>query len=163
MKENLNFYENGRQPQFLWKWKTTSISLLTQRKTFLGECWPSKLQELEEDLNSFENEIQPQFLWKWKTASTSLEMEDNLNFTFGQLHAMSPVDAKDHSISHTKATFFTCISKGNKFRKTTVHGFVANTRVMSSSDVRGPQCFQTESSISHMHISATIGRRTAFF
>ena len=80
LSNQLNFYENGRQPQFLWKWKTTSISLLTQRKTFLGECWPSKLQELEEDLNSFENEIQPQFLWKWKTTSFFWKKEDNPNF-----------------------------------------------------------------------------------
>jgi hypothetical protein len=53
MEDDLNFWGNGRRPQFIQKWKTTS--------TF-GEM---------EDSLSFV---------KWKTTSTFGEMEDSLSF-----------------------------------------------------------------------------------
>ena len=43
MEDDLNILENGRQPQFFSKWKTTSIFL-----------------KLEDNLNCFENGRHPQ-------------------------------------------------------------------------------------------------------
>jgi hypothetical protein len=45
MEDDLSFLENGRRPQFFFKWKTTSILL-----------------KMEDDLNSFENGRRPQFI-----------------------------------------------------------------------------------------------------
>jgi hypothetical protein len=44
MEDDLNFLENRRQPQLLWKWKPTLI--------FGNERQP-QLFEMEEDLNFF--------------------------------------------------------------------------------------------------------------
>ena len=68
-EDNLNIFENGRWPQYFWKWKTTSIFL-----------------KMEDNLNIFENGRRPQYFflngrqpkffikykttsifWKWKT------------------------------------------------------------------------------------------------
>ena len=53
MEDNLNIIENGRQPQYFWKWKTTSIFL-----------------KMEDDLNIFDNGIRPQYI-----------MEEDLNIS----------------------------------------------------------------------------------
>ena len=54
MEDDLICSGNGRQPQFVREWKTTSI-----------------FQELEDDLNFRE----------WKTTSIFQEMEDDLHFS----------------------------------------------------------------------------------
>ena len=53
MEDNLNIIENGRRPQYFWKWKTTSIFL-----------------KIEDDLDIFENGI-------W---SNIFQMQDDLIF-----------------------------------------------------------------------------------
>ena len=50
MENDLNFKANGRQPQFLGKWKTTSSLRLMEDDLIL--------RQMEDDLN---------FLAKWKT------------------------------------------------------------------------------------------------
>ena len=52
MEDDLNIFENGRRPQYFWKWKTTSIFLNGRR---------------------------PQYFLTWKTTSIFLKMEDDLN------------------------------------------------------------------------------------
>jgi hypothetical protein len=49
MEDDLTFFENGRRPHFLCKWKTTSFPLL-----------------MEDNLKCFVNLRQPLFLWKLK-------------------------------------------------------------------------------------------------
>jgi hypothetical protein len=73
MEDDLNFFNriqpqfwgNGRQSQFVWKWKMTSICL-----------------KMEDDLNLFENGRGPHFFGKWKTTTTFKEMEDDLKYFF---------------------------------------------------------------------------------
>jgi DICT domain-containing protein len=54
MEDDLNFFLNGRRPQFFFKWKTTSILLKMEDNLnfFL----------MEEDLNIFVISRQPQYL-----------------------------------------------------------------------------------------------------
>ena len=52
MEDDLNFISNGRQPQFFFKWKTTSI--------FFWLKTTSISFQMEDDLN---------FFFKWKTTS----------------------------------------------------------------------------------------------
>jgi hypothetical protein len=61
MEDNLNCSGKGRRPQFLRKWKTTSIS-----------------QETEDDLN-FRKWKTTSIFRKWKTTSIFRDKEDDLN------------------------------------------------------------------------------------
>jgi hypothetical protein len=72
MEDDLNFSGNGRRPQFLRKWKTSSI--FQEIEDYLNfRKWKrtSIFQETEDDLN----------FWKWKTTSIFQEMEDDLHFS----------------------------------------------------------------------------------
>jgi hypothetical protein len=76
MEDNLSILANGRRPQYLGKWKTTSTFLSTLifsiRKTtsvfFVNERQPQFVF----------NGRQPQLFYKWKTTSIVLQMKDNL-------------------------------------------------------------------------------------
>ena len=54
IEDDLNFLENGRQPQFKGKWKTTSI------------FW-----QKEDDIIFFVTGRRPQCLYKWKPTTVS--------------------------------------------------------------------------------------------
>ena len=61
-EDDLNFWEHGRRPQFLEKWKTTSIFWENGIQPQLVNGRLSNLfSKMEDDIN---------FLAKWKTIST---------------------------------------------------------------------------------------------
>jgi hypothetical protein len=63
MEDDLNFKENGRQPQFfkqIW-WTTLTLRLM------------------EDDLNFKENGRRPQFQRKWNTTSICSQIKHDLN------------------------------------------------------------------------------------
>ena len=59
MEDDLNIFENGRQPQYFWKWKTTSIFL-----------------KMEDDLNIFQ--MQDDLFFQMKNYLIFFQI-DNLN------------------------------------------------------------------------------------
>ena len=53
MEDNLNFFENGRQPHFFGKWKTTSIFFNGRRpKHFCNKPTTTICIQTEDDLNN---------------------------------------------------------------------------------------------------------------
>ena len=66
MEDNLDFSENGRQPQFFRKWNTTSIfQEMEDDPNFSGYGRQPQLQEMEDDRNFSGNGRRPQFFRKW--------------------------------------------------------------------------------------------------
>jgi hypothetical protein len=62
MGDDLNIFPNGRRPQNVCKWKTTSL------------FW-----QMQDYLNILENGRQPQYLGNLKTKSVFWKMENGLN------------------------------------------------------------------------------------
>ena len=62
MEDGLHFFENGRQPQYFSKWKTTSICL-----------------KIEDDFNFWEKEDKLILLFKMEDDLNCSKMEDDLN------------------------------------------------------------------------------------
>ena len=62
MEDDLNILANVRGPQYLVKWKTTSI-----------------FSQMENDLNILANGRRLQYFGKWKTTSIFWKIEDDLS------------------------------------------------------------------------------------
>ena len=82
MEDDLNFKNNGRRPQFLGKWKTTSILLKNgiQPQLKTSETNLNFLGKWETTSILWQNGKRPQFFAKWKTTIISKVKEDDLNF-----------------------------------------------------------------------------------
>ena len=61
MEDDLNIFENGRQPQYFGEWKT----LKNGRRP-----------------HSLVNRRQPKFVGNWKRTSIFCQIEDHIHFTF---------------------------------------------------------------------------------
>ena len=80
MEDDINKLANGRRPQILRKWNTTSIFKKMEDDLIFFK-W-----KMEDDLNVQVNLRQPRFSGKQKTTSISKLMEDYLNFKGNERH-----------------------------------------------------------------------------
>ena len=89
MEDDLHFIDNGRRPQIICNWKTTSILLsMEDDLNFLVNGRQAPFLVTGGNLNFIVNGRRPQFcflkgrqsqiIFKWKTTSNYLEIEDAL-------------------------------------------------------------------------------------